>query len=216
MTPSHELLRTNDGKRGDLCDKQRAEPEVDLFFQTVKRWREELERLRAIALGCQLTEELKWGKPAIRCRAAMSPCCTNSRILRTRFLQRRPASRRARHSDQTRRAFAGDAHAQIHRRFKDRRTRTGNPGLSSGSRRGGEGRPGNRVSANRLARRSRRIQEPSERDARLKAAFEALTPGRRRGYLLYFSQPKQSKTRAARVENCIPRILNKKGLNDRD
>ena len=49
----------------------------------------------------------------------------------------------------------------------------------------------------------------------LKTAFSALTPGRQRAYLLYFSQAKQSKTRVARVEKYIPKILNGKGLNDR-
>jgi uncharacterized protein YdeI (YjbR/CyaY-like superfamily) len=48
----------------------------------------------------------------------------------------------------------------------------------------------------------------------LKTAFNALTPGRQRAYIFYFSQPKQSKTRASRVEKCIPQILNGKGLND--
>jgi len=49
----------------------------------------------------------------------------------------------------------------------------------------------------------------------LRQAFETLTPGRRRAYLLYFSAPKQSKTRAARVEKCTPLILEGKGLYDR-
>jgi uncharacterized protein YdeI (YjbR/CyaY-like superfamily) len=48
----------------------------------------------------------------------------------------------------------------------------------------------------------------------LKTAFEALTPGRQRGYLLYFSSPKQSKTREARIEKCIQRILDGKGVDD--
>lgn len=48
----------------------------------------------------------------------------------------------------------------------------------------------------------------------LKKAFGALTPGRQRGYLLYFSGAKQSKTREARVEKCLPRILKGKGLDD--
>jgi uncharacterized protein YdeI (YjbR/CyaY-like superfamily) len=48
----------------------------------------------------------------------------------------------------------------------------------------------------------------------LKTAFDALTPGRQRAYILYFSQPKQSKTREARVEKNIPKILEGKGLND--
>ena len=48
----------------------------------------------------------------------------------------------------------------------------------------------------------------------LKTAFEALTPGRQRAYLLHFSAPKQSKTREARVEKCMPLIMSGKGLND--
>ena len=47
-----------------------------------------------------------------------------------------------------------------------------------------------------------------------KTAFETLTPGRQRAYILYFSAAKQSKTRAARVEKCVPRILKGKGLDD--
>lgn len=48
----------------------------------------------------------------------------------------------------------------------------------------------------------------------LKTAFEALTPGRQRAYILYFSEPKQSKTRESRVEKCMQQILNGKGLRD--
>lgn len=48
----------------------------------------------------------------------------------------------------------------------------------------------------------------------LKTAFEALTPGRQRGYIFYFSQPKQSKTREARVEKYLQKILEGKGLDD--
>lgn len=48
----------------------------------------------------------------------------------------------------------------------------------------------------------------------LKIAFDALTPGRQRAYIFYFSQAKQSKTRSARVEKCIPQILVGKGLDD--
>jgi len=48
----------------------------------------------------------------------------------------------------------------------------------------------------------------------LKTAFESLTPGRQRAYALYFSEPKQSKTRESRIEKCMEQILNGKGLND--
>ena len=51
-------------------------------------------------------------------------------------------------------------------------------------------------------------------DSKLEEAFEALTPGRRRGYLFFFAQAKQSKTRVARVAKCVPRILAGKGLDD--
>jgi uncharacterized protein YdeI (YjbR/CyaY-like superfamily) len=53
----------------------------------------------------------------------------------------------------------------------------------------------------------------AERPA-LKTAFNALTPGRQRAYILYFSSPKQSKTRASRVAKYVPQILKGKGLND--
>ena len=58
------------------------------------------------------------------------------------------------------------------------------------------------------------LQSKLDRIPALKTAFEALTPGRQRGYLYYFSQPKTSKTREARVEKYIPQILDGKGVDD--
>jgi len=59
------------------------------------------------------------------------------------------------------------------------------------------------------------FQKVIDENAQLKTAFEKLTPGRQRAYLLHFSTPKQSKTRTARIEKCIPQILQGKGLNDK-
>ncbi|QSE98042.1 YdeI/OmpD-associated family protein [Fulvivirga lutea] len=59
------------------------------------------------------------------------------------------------------------------------------------------------------------LQSALDNDPEFKAAFEALTPGRQRGYLLHFSQPKQSKTRASRIEKCKDKIFDGKGFNDR-
>ena len=59
------------------------------------------------------------------------------------------------------------------------------------------------------------LQKKFNEDPALKAAFEALTPGRQRGYILHFSQPKQSKTRVARIEKNIPKIFEGKGFQDR-
>ncbi|MEQ8242003.1 YdeI family protein [Fulvivirga sp.] len=58
------------------------------------------------------------------------------------------------------------------------------------------------------------FQKVLDEMADVKAAFEALTPGRQRGYLLHFSQPKQSKTRESRIEKCIPLIFEGKGWNE--
>lgn len=58
------------------------------------------------------------------------------------------------------------------------------------------------------------FQKKLTKSAALRKAFEALTPGRQRGYLLYFSAAKQPKTRDSRVEKCIPLILDGKGLED--
>ena len=58
------------------------------------------------------------------------------------------------------------------------------------------------------------FQKQLDENHTLKAAFEALTPGRQKGYYLYFAAPKQSKTREVRIEKYIPQIMNGKGLDD--
>jgi len=62
--------------------------------------------------------------------------------------------------------------------------------------------------------RSEEFQNKLDEKPALKTAFDALTPGRQRAYNLYFSAPKQSKTRESRIEKCMQQILNGKGLND--
>jgi uncharacterized protein YdeI (YjbR/CyaY-like superfamily) len=59
------------------------------------------------------------------------------------------------------------------------------------------------------------LQKKNNELPELKSAFEALTPGRQRGYLIYVSQPKQSKTRESRIDKCMAKIFNGKGINDR-
>ncbi|XCF06154.1 DUF1801 domain-containing protein [Tamlana crocina] len=59
------------------------------------------------------------------------------------------------------------------------------------------------------------LEQKFEDDPTLKSAFESLTPGRQRGYVLYFSAPKQSKTRISRIEKCTGKILNGEGLHDK-
>lgn len=59
------------------------------------------------------------------------------------------------------------------------------------------------------------LENKLEEDAYFRAAFEALTPGRQRGYIIFFSAPKQSKTREARIEKCMEKILNGEGMHDK-
>src|SRR5690606_6450495 len=59
------------------------------------------------------------------------------------------------------------------------------------------------------------LEQKFEEDPTLKTAFEALTPGRQRGYILYFSAPKQPKTRISRIEKFTGKILNGEGLHDK-
>jgi uncharacterized protein YdeI (YjbR/CyaY-like superfamily) len=59
------------------------------------------------------------------------------------------------------------------------------------------------------------LKKKLEQDPLLKSAFQALTPGRQRGYILYISQAKQTKTRVSRIEKCVPKILNGEGLHDK-
>ena len=59
------------------------------------------------------------------------------------------------------------------------------------------------------------LQKVLDENAALKAAFESLTPGRQRGYLFYFSQAKQAKTRESRIQKCIPKIFDGKGYDER-
>ena len=59
------------------------------------------------------------------------------------------------------------------------------------------------------------LKERFTEDPGFKLAFEALTPGRQRGYIFYFSQPKQSKTRISRIEKCVPNIMDGKGMQNK-
>lgn len=182
----------------------------------VHKWPEELERLRKLALDCGLTEELKWGQP----------CYTyqNKNILIVSAFKQYAALS----------FFKGSL-------LKD----TGNiltaPGENSQAGRQirftgvqeivekesvlkayiYEAIEVEKAGLKVKFKKTSEYQMPEELTKMLednpafKAAFEALTPGRQRGYILHFSQPKQSKTRVSRIEKCMPKIFEGKGWNDR-
>ena len=189
-------------------------PKIDAYLRQTPEWREETKRLRAIALGCGLTEELKWGKPCYSFQGSnvvilqgfKESCallfCKGALLKDPKSLLEKPgentqAARRIRFTDvreivklePTLQAYIQEAIAAE------------KAGLEVEYKKNPEPAP-------------KELQDKLKEAPALKAAFGALTPGRQRAYILYFSAAKQSQTRSARVEKCRRRILQGKGLND--
>lgn len=189
-------------------------PKVDFYFKD-KKWQEELEQLRKIALDCQLTEELKWG----------TPCYTNQKkniVLihdfkeYCAFLFFKGALLKDTEGILIQQSENVQAARQI--RFTNLKEITEQKStLKAYIYEAIEiEKAGLKVELKKTSEFpvSEEFQKQLDVDSKLKKAFEALTPGRQRGYLLHFSQPKQVSTREARVEKAIPQILDGKGLND--
>lgn len=190
-------------------------PKVDFFFDKAKRWQEEFEKLRTIVLACGLAEELKWG----------CPCYTfeSRNIVLMHGFKEYCALLFFKG------ALLNDAEGILIQQTKNvqaaRQIRFTNlreivklkPTVQAYIREAVEVESaGLKVALKETKEFSvpEEFQKKLNRDAALKKAFQALTPGRQRAYLLYFSAPKQSKTREARVERAMPQILNGRGLND--
>lgn len=188
---------------------------ADFYFEKSIKWREELEQLRLIALDCGLTEELKWG----------SPCYTlgdrNIVLIHEfkeycAFLFFKGALLSDTHGILIQQSENVQAARQI--RFTDVKQITDQAGvLKTYIYQAIEvEKAGLKVELKKTTEFAMADEFQIKLDAMpaLKTAFEALTPGRQRAYLLHFSQPKQAKTREARVEKCIPQILDGRGLTD--
>jgi uncharacterized protein YdeI (YjbR/CyaY-like superfamily) len=191
-------------------------PKVDWYFSKAKKWQEELEILRIIVLDCDLSEELKWGVP----------CYTfqNSNIVLIHVFKEYCAVLFFKG------ALLKDAKGILVQQTKNvqsaRQIRFGNareivelqPVLKAYIAEAiGVEKSGLEVSFKKTTEFGvpEELQEKFDEIPELKTAFDALTPGRQRGYILHFSAPKQSKTRTSRIEKCMPQILNGKGLDDR-
>jgi uncharacterized protein YdeI (YjbR/CyaY-like superfamily) len=193
----------------------KTNPKVDWYFLKAKTWREEYEELRQIILDCGLTEELKWGCPCYTSqkknivlihgfkeycallffKGALLRDARGILIQQTENVQ---SARQIRFT--TAREIArmkSVLKAYIHEAIDVEKA-------------------GLKVTLRDTADFNipQEFQRKLERNPALKRAFDALTPGRQRGYLFHFSAPKLSRTRQSRVENCIPQILSGKGLND--
>lgn len=187
---------------------------VDAFLSKAQPWREETRQLRRIVLGCGLTEELKWGKPCymfqkrnvVIIQGFKEYCalmfCQGALLSDPKGILKKPgentqAARQIRFTHA--REIAGMEpilKAYIHEAIAAEKA-----GLKVNFKKDPEPIP-------------EELQNSLDEIPALKTAFDTLTPGRQRAYVLYFSAAKQSKTRAARVEKCRRQILKGKGLND--
>lgn len=190
-------------------------PKVDWFFDKDTRWQEEYGKLRTICLACGLTEELKWGQPCytlgksniVLIHGFKEYCALlffkgtllsdpNGILIQQTENVQVPRQMRFTNAEE----IAGSATAI--RQYIHEAIEVEKAGLKV------------------ELKKTEDFKVPEEFQYKLnhipalKAAFEALTPGRQRGYLFHFSQPKRSETRTARVEKFIPKILAGKGWDD--
>ena len=196
-------------------------PTVDFYFNKAKKWHEELKQLRMIVLDCGLSEELKWGVP---CYMFPTPSGRQvSNIVLIHVFKEYCAVLFFKG------ALLKDANAILIQQTKNvqaaRQIRFSSvveilelePILKSYIHEAIEiEKAGLKVDLKKTTEFeiSEEFQNKLDKIPSLKIAFDALTPGRQRAYMLYFSAPKQSKTREARVEKCMQQIFNGKGLND--
>jgi uncharacterized protein YdeI (YjbR/CyaY-like superfamily) len=190
-------------------------PKVDWYFNRTNKWHEEIQLLRSIALDCGLTEELKWGCPCYTyqkknivlihdfkdyCaylffkgallrdpRSVLIQQTKNVQVARQiRFTNVKEIAK----MERVLKSYIKEAVDVEKKGMKAELKKTSEFTIPE------------------------EFKQKLDKNKALKSAFNALTPGRQRGYLLYFSSAKQATTRQARVEKYIPKILNGKGLDD--
>ncbi|NOV02688.1 YdeI/OmpD-associated family protein [Paenibacillus planticolens] len=193
----------------------RMNPKVDGFLRKAKTWKEEYEKLRSIVLDCELTEDFKW----------MHPCYTfeNKNIVLIHGFKEYCAL--LFHKG----ALLHDAHGILIQQTENvqsaRQIRFTNVGEIAAMESILKAYIYEAIEVEKAGLEvefkkhtefaiAEEFQNKLDEIPALKTAFEALTPGRQRAYLLHFSGPKQSKTRASRVEKYMQQILSGKGLND--
>lgn len=190
-------------------------PKVDWYFDKAGKWQAATEQLRIIALDCGLTEELKWG----------CPCYTygDSNIVLIHTFKEYCAMlffKGVLLKDPKKILIQQTKNVQAGRqlRFTDvHEVLKLHPTIKAYIKEAIKAeKDGLKVPLKKTAEFSMPEEFKTRLDAMpaLKKAFEALTPGRQRGYMLYFSSARQAKTREARVEKYIPQILDGKGLED--
>jgi uncharacterized protein YdeI (YjbR/CyaY-like superfamily) len=212
LTKSYNEETNREIRRYSMTTGKRN-PKLDPYFQKLKQWKEEFALLREIVLDCGLTEDFKW----------MHPCYTyeNKNIVLIHGFKEYCAL--LFHKG----ALLKDPHGILVQQTKNvqaaRQIRFTNVQeieekqliIKSYIYEAIEvEKAGLKVDFKQEIEIPEELQNKFAEIPELKTAFESLTPGRQRAYVLYFSQPKQSKTREARIEKYIPHILDGKGMND--
>lgn len=190
-------------------------PKIEFFFEKATQWQDEYKFLREIPLSCGLMEEVKWGVPCytyqdtnvVLIHGFKEYCALlfhkgvllkdpeNLLIQQTENVQ---SARQMRFTNlQQIQELLPHIRAYVYEAIEVERL-------------------GLKVELKKTSEFvvAEAFQARLDVDAELKTAFEAVTPGRQRAYLLHFSQPKQAKTREARIDKCREMILIGKGLND--
>lgn len=190
-------------------------PKVDFFFNKAKQWQDEYEKLRTIALDCGLTEELKWGCPCYSLNKqnivlihGFKEYCAflffKGALLNDTYsilIQQTENVQSARQIRFTNLQEIFELETAL-KEYIYEAIEVEKAGLKV------------ELKKTEDFKVAEEFQYKLNHIPALKTAFEALTPGRQKGYLLYFSQAKQAKTRQDRVEKYIPQILSGKGLDD--
>lgn len=188
---------------------------VDAFINRADRWQGEFEKLREIILDCGLTEELKWGQPCYTFEKKNVVLMHGFKEYCALLFHKGALLKDPKHIliQQTENVQAARQirFTNINEIKKLERT------IKEYVREAVDvEKAGLKVNLKKTSefKVPEEFQKQLDKNSKLKKAFHGLTPGRQRAYLLHFSQPKQSKTREARVEKSISQILNGKGLDD--
>lgn len=189
-------------------------PKVDAYIRQARQWQDEFKELRRIALASPLTEDVKWGQPCYTYEGRNVAILQGFKEYCAIMYFKGALLKDPRHILQA----PGAAQAALQARFTDvQGIRKLEPVLKAYLLEAIEvEKSGAKVALKKTSdfKVIPEFQAKLDKSPALKKAFEALTPGRQRAYLFYFSDAKQSATRAARVEKCIPQILKGRGLND--
>ena len=190
-------------------------PKVDTYIIELSKFKKEIEQLRAIVLDCGLVEELKWGVPCYTYKKSniimlgtFKDFCIIS-FLKGVLLNDAEGilSQQGENTQSSRVIKFTDAKDIVKLKstikvYIFEAIEIENAGLKV------------ELKKTEDYAMPEELTATLKKDAKLKKAFENLTPGRKRGYLLHFSGSKQSQTRQSRIDACTPRILKGKGIHD--